>query len=143
MGRFAEKINMQEIFLQLNWYAVSFAAISTFAIGGIWYSIFETPWKAANNFTNEYLSQRKMPLVFGLSLLFSFIMAFNLAMFIGVKASFSFGLMAGFLVGFGWIFFSIVIISLFEKRTITYILINGGYITLAFTVMGAIIGAWH
>ncbi|MEP6846593.1 MAG: DUF1761 domain-containing protein [Panacibacter sp.] len=132
-----------ETFSQLNWFAILIAAISTFLIGGIWYSIFEKPWMAANNFTKELLQQRKLPVVFGLSFLFSFIMAFNLAMFIGAKAGIYFGLLAGFLAGFGWVFFSIGIISLFEKRSFKYMLINGGYITVAFTVMGAILGAWN
>ncbi len=134
---------MQETFSQLNWIAILVAALSTFLIGGIWYSVFEKPWMAANNFTKELLQQRKLPLVFGLSFLFSCIMAFNLAMFIGTKANLHTGLLAGFLAGFGWIFFSIAIISLFEKRSLQYVLINGGYITVAFSVMGAILGAWH
>jgi len=37
---------------------------------------------AANNFTSDYLKERKMPLVFGLSFVFSFLMSLNLAMFI-------------------------------------------------------------
>lgn len=97
----------------------------------------------ANSFSKEYLSQRNLPLVFGLSFLFSFIMALNLAMFLGVKADVTFGLIAGFLTDFGFVFFSIAIIALFEKRPFQYVLINGGYITIAFSVMGAILGAWH
>ena len=70
-------------------------------------------------------------------------MAFNLAMFLGTKVNFKFGIIAGFLTGFGWVFFSIGIIALFERRTLQYILINGGYMVLAFTIMGAIIGGWR
>lgn len=136
-------MEMHETLSHLNWLAILVAATSTFLIGGLWYSIFEKPWMAQNNFTAELLKQRKLPLVFGLSFLFSFIMAFNLAMFIGTKATISYGLIAGFLTGFGWVFFSIAIISLFEKRSFKYILINGGYMTVAFTVMGAILGTWH
>ena len=136
-------MEMQETFFQLNWLAIIVAAISTFLIGGIWYSLFQKQWMAVNNFTMELLQRRKLPLVFGLSFIFSFIMAFNLAMFIGAKSGVQFGLIAGFLAGFGWVFFSIGIISLFEKRSFKYILINGGYMTVAFTVMGAILGAWH
>ncbi len=83
-----------------------------------------------------------MGLVFGFSLLLSLIMAFNLAMFIG-KEDLSFGTTAGFLAGFGWVALSIGIISLFEKRPLKYALINGGYMVVAFTVMGAILGGWH
>ena len=98
---------------------------------------------AANKFSKEFLMQRKLPIVFGLSFLFSFIMAFNLAMFIGTKSNITDGMMAGFLAGFGWVLFAMGIIALFENRSIKYLLINGGYMTIAFTVMGAILGAWH
>ncbi len=136
-------MDMQAAFSQLNWLAIFVAAVSTFLIGGIWYSLFKRQWIAANYFTEKYLEERKLSFVFGLSFLFSFIMAFNLAMFIGSKADISYGMIAGFLAGFGWIFFSIGIISLFEKRSFKYALINGGNMTIAFTVMGAILGAWH
>ena len=67
----------------LNWLAVIASALSTFLIGGIWYSLFEKQWMLSNNFTKSDLEKRKMPMVFGLSFLLSFIMALNLAMFIG------------------------------------------------------------
>jgi hypothetical protein len=136
-------MEMHETFLHLNWIAILAAAASAFLIGGLWYSFFEKPWMVENKLTKELLLQRKLPVVFGLSFLFSFMMAFNLAMFIGTKATAAYGLMAGFLAGFGWVFFSIAIISLFEKRSVKYVLINGGYITVVFSVMGTILGAWH
>ena len=96
---------------------------------------------AANNSTHEDLKKRKMPLVFGLSFFFSFIMSVNLAMFIG-KEDLVYGTIAGFMTGFGWVAFSIGIISLFENRSFKYVLINGGYMVVSFTLMGAILGAW-
>jgi hypothetical protein len=35
------------------------------------------------------------------------------------------------------------IVSLFERRPFSYVLINGGYLTVALTLMGAILGAWR
>jgi hypothetical protein len=134
-------MNFSEVLQNLNWLAVITAAFSTFIIGGIWYSVFEKSWMQANGFTAEYLKRRKMPMVFGLSLLLSFIMALNLAMFIG-NGNVMYGTIAGFLTGFGWVAFSIAIISLFEKRPLTYVVINGGYMIISFTVMGIILGAW-
>lgn len=134
-------MNIGEAFQNLNWLAVICAALSTFIIGGIWYSVFEKPWMAANNFTKEYLLKRKMPFVFGLSMLFALFMAINLALFVG-KEDLSYGMIAGFMTGFGWVSFSIAIIALFENRPLKYVLINGGYMIVSFTVMGAIIGGW-
>jgi len=34
-------------------------------------------------------------------------------------------------------------IALFERRSWKYIVINGGYMTVSFTVMGLILGAWR
>lgn len=134
-------MNIVEAFQSLHWLAVICAALSTFLIGGFWYSIFEKPWMEANNFTKEDLMKRKMPVVFGLSFLFALFMAINLAMFIG-KENFTYGTIAGFMTGFGWVFFSIAIIALFENRPLKYVLINGGYMIVSFTVMGAILGGW-
>jgi hypothetical protein len=58
--------------MQLNYYAVLAAAVSTFVIGGLWYSP-----------------------------------------------------------------------ALFERRSWRYVAVNGGYWIVAFTVMGAILGAWR
>jgi hypothetical protein len=134
-------MDVSTVMQNLNWYAVSTAALSTFIIGGIWYTMFEKSWMDANNFTSDYLKERKMPLVFGLSFVLSFVMSLNLAMFIG-NQGLAYGFMAGFLAGFGWVAFAIAIIALFEKRPLKYVLINGGYMLVSFSVMGAILGAW-
>lgn len=125
----------------LNWLAVFVAALSTFLIGGIWYAVFEKSWMASNHFSSEDLKSRKMPLVFGVSFFLSFIMSLNLALFIG-KEDMAFGTIAGFMAGFGWVALAIGIISLFENRPLKYVLINGGYMVVAFTLMGTILGAW-
>ena len=85
--------------------------------------------------------QRKMPVVFGLSFLFALFMAINLALFVG-KEDLTYGMIAGFMTGFGWVSFSIAIIALFENRPLKYVLINGGYMIVSFTLMGLILGAW-
>ena len=134
-------MNFADVIQNLNWLAIIVAALSTFMIGGLWYSVFEKPWMAANNFTNEDLKKRKMPVIFGLSFFFAFFMSLNLAMFIG-KEDLAYGTIAGFLTGFGWVALGIAIIALFENRPLKYFLINGGYLTVSFTLMGAILGAW-
>ena len=134
-------MNLAEVIQNLSWLAIIVAALSTFMIGGLWYSVFEKPWMAANNFTNEDLKKRKMPVVFGLSFFFAFLMSLNLSMFIG-KEDLAYGTIAGFLTGFGWVALGIAIIALFENRPLKYFLINGGYLTVSFTLMGAILGAW-
>lgn len=134
-------MNSADVIQNLNWLAIIVAALSTFMIGGLWYSVFEKPWMAANHFTQEDLKKRRMPLVFGLSFFFALLMALNLAMFIG-NGDLAFGTFAGFMAGFGWVALGIAIIALFENRPLKYVLINGGYMIVSFTLMGAILGAW-
>lgn len=137
-------MDMSVVFQNLNWLAVIVAALSTFIIGGLWYSplLFERAWMTSNNFSKEDLKKRKMGLVFVLSLILAVIMSLNLAMFIGNNDAI-FGCIAGFLAGFGWVALSMGIIALFENKSLRYVLINGGYMTVAFTIMGIILGAWH
>ena len=131
-------------FHSLNYLAVMVAAFSAFAIGGIWYSpvLLGGAWKKANGFPQEMPGAG--PRVFLLALLLSVVMAVNLAMFLsGPKTTPSFGAMAGFLAGFGWAAMGIGIVSLFERRSLSYVLINGGYLTVALTAMGTILGVWR
>lgn len=131
--------------LIINHPAVIAAAVSMFVIGGLWYGpLFGHAWQAVTGLGDEEL-QRANPLKrFGLSFLFSLLMAYNLAAFLGdADATVAWGATAGFLAGFGWVMLAIAIIGLFEQRSWRYILINGGYMTVAFTVMGVILGAWR
>ena len=130
----------------INYFAVLVAALSTFLLGGLWYSplLFGKAWMRANNFGEEDLQTFSKARMFGWSLVFSLVMAVNLAMFLaGPGTNVTWGMTAGALAGFGWVAMAIAIIGVFENRSWTYILINGGYMTVAFVVMGAIIGAWR
>jgi hypothetical protein len=131
---------------QLNWLAVFAAAVSTFAIGGLWYSpvLFGRAWMSANNFAPEDLGRGNMRKIFGLSFIFATVMSANLAAFLANgKTTAAWGAMAGFLAGFGWVTFGLATVALFERRSWKYILINGGYMTVSFTMMGLILGTWR
>jgi hypothetical protein len=130
----------------VNWLAVAAATVSSFLLGGLWYSpaLFGRTWMAANGFSEADLQRRNMGKVFGLAFLFSLVMAVNLAMFLADPATTaSWGATAGFLAGFGWIAMGVAVIAMFEGRPVSYILVNGGYMTVALVVMGLIIGAWR
>lgn len=134
---------MEEMYI--NHLAVLVSAISMFVLGGLWYGpLFGKAWMDANSFTEEDLENANPAKQYGLSLLFAIFMAYNLAAFLGdAGTTLAWGAAAGFLAGFGWVMFGVAIISLFEQRSWKYILINGGYMTVALTLMGLIIGAWR
>lgn len=134
---------MEEMYI--NHLAVLVAAISMFVLGGLWYGpLFGKAWMDANSFTDQDVEKGNPAKQYGLSLLFAIIMAYNLAAFLGDSGTtMVWGATAGFLAGFGWVMLGVAVISLFEQRSWKYILINGGYMTVAFTLMGLIIGAWR
>ncbi len=130
----------------LNWAAIVAATIAGFLIGGLWYSplLFAKAWMKENGFTEEGMKNSNMGKIFGLTFLFSFIMAFNLAMFLNdSKTDAAWGATAGFLAGFGWVAMAIFINGQFERKTTRYMLINAGYMTVTLTVMGLILGVWR
>lgn len=130
-------------FSSINWLSIIVAAVSAFLIGGIWYGpLFGRAWMKEFGFSEEDLKQRNVAKTFGLSLLLSLFAAFNLDMFIGAEATTSFGTMAGFLAGIGWVATFLGIIYLFEMKSLAAFLINAGYCIVALTTMGAILGAW-
>jgi hypothetical protein len=129
----------------LNVWAILAAALSAFLIGGLWYAPFALGklWIKANGFASGHVPSAGAN-VFAITFVLSLIMAFNLAMFLNdPKTNAAWGATAGFLAGFGWVAMGIGIVALFERRPFAYVLVNGGYLTIALTVMGAILGAWR
>ena len=141
--------------VQLNYLAILVAALSTFLIGGLWYSpgLFGKAWMKDSNLTEEDIKKGNKGKIFGFTAIFSLLMAVNLAMFLADTPAectgncaritdVSWGATAGFLAGI-WTFCAIAIHSLFELKSWRHIFINGGYSLVALTLMGAIIGLWR
>lgn len=128
----------------LNIWAVVAAAVSAFVIGGLWYSpvFLGSAWKRANGFAAD--PPAAGPRGFAMAFLLSLVMAINLAMFLNAPGTtLVFGALAGFLAGFGWVVLGFGIVAIFEHRPLSYVLINGGYMAVVLTVMGAILGGWR
>jgi fluoride ion exporter CrcB/FEX len=127
----------------LNWLAVIVAALAGFAVGGVWYGpLFGKSWMAEVGMTEERARSANMAKVYGGALLLNLVASFSLAMFIG-RNDVNFGVFAGFMTGFTFVSMALGVIYLFEQRSLKLWLINAGYQTIVFTVMGAILGAWH
>ena len=128
----------------LNIWAVLVAALSTFLIGGLWYSraLFGNLWMRENGFTDESLKGSNMTKIFGLAFLLALIAAVNLAMFLGPENRPEMGALWGFAAGFGWVATFLGTIYLFERKSFTLFLINAGYSIVSLTVMGVILAAW-
>jgi hypothetical protein len=132
-------------FSTISWLAVVAAALSSFVIGGLWFSpfLFCNVWMRVAGLTDEQVKAGSKGKIFGVTAILSLIMALNLAMFLNdPKTTASWGATAGFLAGI-WTFCAIAMVGLFELKSWTYIFINGLYSTISLTVMGLIIGAWR
>jgi hypothetical protein len=132
--------------MEINYLAVVAAALSAFIVGGLWYSplLFHQSWMRANGLSEADLEKGGEARVFGGAFVLSLIMAFNLAAFLAAPdTTLAWGATAGALAGVGWVALGIAVVALFERRPLAYVLINGGYWSVAMTIMGAILGVWR
>ena len=129
---------------QVNWLAIIAAAIVMFGLGAIWYSpmLFVKQWAKAAGVNREGSPGQGFALVMVGAFVLTLLMAANLAFFtagLGLWPTVG----AAVAAGLGWATLSLWIISLFEQRPFAYVLINGGYLTLGFALMGLILGLWR
>ncbi|MEP7065512.1 MAG: DUF1761 domain-containing protein [Gemmatimonadota bacterium] len=128
-----------------NIWAILVAAVAAFVLGALWYSppVFGRVWQRANAFRAgepDKAGAATMLTAFLLTL----VMSANLALFLNdSKTTLAWGATAGFLAGFGWVTMGIGIVSIFERKPWSYVFVNGGYLTVALVVMGAILGGWR
>ena len=128
--------------MEINYLAVVAAAVSAFVLGGLWYSplFFARPWMRLSGQSEETLKSGSPAMIFGGAFLLSLVAAFVFAMFLGPRPGVQFATSAGLAAGLGWVATSLGILYLFERRPIGLWLINGGYVTLQFTVYGLVLG---
>lgn len=132
--------------LTINHLAVFVCALANLALGALWYSpvLFYRGWSNETGLDEEQLSKSNPAKTYGLAFLFALVISYNLAFFLGdANASAAWGATAGFLAGFGFAALIFGIIALFEQRSWKYIFINGGFITVYFTLIGFILGVWQ
>jgi hypothetical protein len=132
--------------LYINYLAVIVCALANLALGALWYSpvLFYKGWLNETGLSEAQLAKSNPAKTYGLAFLFALVMSYNLAFFLGdANTTATWGAMAGFLAGFGWSTLIFAVIALFEQRSWKYIFINGGYITVYFTLIGFILGVWR
>jgi hypothetical protein len=130
---------------EFNVLAVLAAAVATFVLGGLWYSpaLFGKAWQREAGVTDEQMRTSNKARVFGLAFILSLVAAVVFALFLGPRPPVSLGLGAGFSAGLCWVAASFGINYLFEQRSFKLWLINAGYHTLQFTIIGLILALWH
>jgi hypothetical protein len=130
---------------EINYFAVAAGALATFVVGGLWYSpvLFGKAWQRETGLSDEQLARGNMLRIFGIAFVLSLVAAFVFALFLGPRPSMPLGLGAGFSAGLCWVASSFGINYLFARRSLRLFLIDGGYHTLQFTLIGVILALWH
>jgi len=129
--------------MEINWLAVFAAAASSFVLGGVWYSaLFAKAWQSAAGLSDAQIKNGNMALIFGGSFVLALIASASFAVFLGSEIDAMTGALYGLTAGLCWVTASFGINYLFERKGLTLFLINGGYHTLQFTLIGAILGAF-
>lgn len=129
--------------MEINWVAVVAAAVSSFVLGGLWYSaLFAKAWQSAAGLSDAQLKAGNPAWIFGGSFALALIASASFAVFLGNDLDAATGAFYGFTAGLCWVTASFGINYLFERKSLQLFLINGGYHTLQFTLIGAILGAF-
>jgi hypothetical protein len=130
--------------MHVNYLAVVVSAISSFLLGGLWYSpkLFGPTWQLAAGDTRKK-GEGHPAKIFGVSFLFALVAAYAYAVLIPVQGNVVAAGVQGVLVGVGVVATSFGINYQFANRSGVLWLIDGGYHTLQFGIFGAILGAWR
>ena len=125
-----------------EWLPSLIAALSAFALGGLWYSplLFGKTWQRESGLSDAQLAAANKVKIFGVSFLLCLIAAVAFSMVIGPDASFFMAFHSGVGVGLAWVTTSFGINYLFELKSLKLWLINAGYHTMQFTIYGLIFG---
>ena len=130
--------------MAINWLAVVTAAVSSLVLGGVWYgALFGNAWLKAAGLTREHAMGGNKALMFGGTFVLSLIAAATFAMFLGPDVNATTGTLYGLCAGLCWVAASYGISYLFERRPLALSVINGGYDSVQFTLIGLILGAWR
>ena len=129
---------------EMNWIAVLGAALAGFVIGGLWYGpLLGKAWQAESGLSDEAMKNANMAKIFGLTFVLNLVASCILG---HVMATYQhpgihIAAMVGFGVGLGFVATSIGANYLFARKSLKLFLIDAGYWTLVYTVMGAVFGA--
>jgi len=131
-------------FASINYFAVLVAAVLAFGVGSLWYGkpLFANVWMKETGLTEEQLQGANFGMIFGSSLVMSFIAMLFLAVFIGPNATVFIGALHGAIIAGIFIGTSLATNYLFSQRSLKLFLIDAGYDLVRYTLAGSVLGAW-
>ena len=128
----------------MNIFAVLVAALSSFMLGGLWYSnaVLGRAWRREAGDMREGGAGHPAK-VFGVSFLHALVAAFTYAWLVPAADDAASAVGQGLLVGVGFVATSFGINYQFAGRSAKLWLIDGGYHAVQFTLYGLILGLWR
>ncbi|HEX4006485.1 MAG TPA: DUF1761 domain-containing protein [Acidobacteriaceae bacterium] len=128
--------------MHVNYLAVLAATVASFALGGLWYSpvLFANAWVKEVKLDVAAAKKGNMALMYGGVFVIALVESLIFAMFLGPHPGLKLGLGAGFAAGLCWVTAAFATSYIFERRTMKLFLINGGYFTIQFTLIGLLLG---
>ncbi|KJY86132.1 DUF1761 domain-containing protein [Pseudoalteromonas piscicida] len=128
-------------FEALNLWAIILAALSSFMLGGIWYSpmLFQKAWMEGCGLTELDLQTSDPKMTFGVAFLLSLLSAVFMAVMLDLSLSLLAATGVGLGVGVFFVACSLGISYIFEQRPMKLFLVNGGYHVLQFTLIAFVL----
>ena len=127
---------------QIDFFAAVVAALTTFVVGGLWYSplLFLKRWLREMNLGD---SQQGHPVkIYGMAFLFSLVAALFLSHMLGAEDNWRTGMVSGALLGLCFVATAFGINYMFANRSLAAVAIDGGYFVVQFAAFGLVLGAW-
>ena len=135
----------------MSWLSLILAALVPMVMGFIYYhkAVLGKPWMEATGMTEEKAASGNMPVVFGVSIVMSLLLAFFMIGFCnqpgqeGEFDTFGHGVVHGIIIGIFVVTPVIVTNGLFEQLPWKLMLINSIYWILTIALMGGIVDAMN
>ncbi len=132
--------------MRVNWIAVLVAGVLDWLLGGVWFTIFASQWKAGLRMSSDDIGSYAAHPNFWtylIALLCSLLMAYAVARLLAGSVTHSLfrGILVGILVGFA-AGLALVTEMVFEIRAPSFILVVAAYPLLGCILMGSILGIW-
>lgn len=136
-------------FESVNWLAVAVAALATFFLGGIWYTVLAKPWQRLHGYTDEQLARMKTvrpPAVFfgGMVVSYAMLAAVLGVLFASVGInSLGAGVTMGLLLWLGVALPIGITAWIASEKPFGAYAIDLAYQLVFLLMVGAILGAWR
>jgi hypothetical protein len=139
-------------FSSINWLAVVVCVIVSMIVGSLYFNpktFFPAWWKAIGKTDKDSPQMSNMGMVWGLTILASFVQAIFMALMVNAMGSMTpggatlgSGAMAGLILWLGFVVPSSLTNKIFANQLKAWVIEIGNHL-ITFVLFGAILGAWH